>query len=351
MKKRADGRYVKKVKLQDGTYKYFYSVASTLAKAEKDIQKQLLEFTQKEKKGKLFSEVSDEWEEEHYKNVEYATICRYTTYVNTLNGYFQGRYIKELTAMDIEYIMNDMARKNYSTKTIRDQLSVTKMIFHFAMIKQYIDNDVSFYIQAQKGKPSKQREPLTDTEIKIVNKSINCTFGLLAYFLLYTGLRKGELLALQWKDIDFANKLIHVYKSIYYESNKPCVKLPKTKAGVRDVILLDCLADKLKKKSDSDYVFEHDGGIIDKSYFTRQWKKYQTETGLDITAHQLRHTYATILFEAGIKEKDAQNLMGHSDIKVTQNIYTHIRQKRMNETANILNSFTLSNSCQNSNNH
>ena len=80
-----------------------------------------------------------------------------------------------------------------------------------------------------------------------------------------------------------------------------------------------------------------DGELIKNSLFTRKWEKYKEESGLDITAHQLRHTFATILFEANINVKDAQTLMGHSDISVTQNIYTHIREKRLQETAKALN--------------
>lgn len=74
-----------------------------------------------------------------------------------------------------------------------------------------------------------------------------------------------------------------------------------------------------------------------KTYFTRQWERWQKESGISATAHQLRHTYATILYEAGIDVKDAQALMGHSDIAVTQNIYTHIRENRAKLAADLLN--------------
>ena len=65
--------------------------------------------------------------------------------------------------------------------------------------------------------------------------------------------------------------------------------------------------------------------------FATGGKKYKKETGVSLTAHQLRHAYATMLFEAGIDEKDAQELMGHSDINLTRSIYTHqTRAKREN---------------------
>ena len=104
--------------------------------------------------------------------------------------------------------------------------------------------------------------------------------------------------------------------------------------------LLDVLADKLPKGKDENFIFSIDGTKpLGYSAFQRRWDKYKKETGLDITAHQLRHTYATILFEAGIDVKDAQHLLGHSDISVTRNIYTHIRTNHFKETVEKLNTF------------
>lgn len=73
--------------------------------------------------------------------------------------------------------------------------------------------------------------------------------------------------------------------------------------------------------------------------YDAKWNRFLSATGLDITAHMLRHTYATILFEANINVKDAQSLMGHADISTTNNIYTHIRENRMSQTAEKLNAF------------
>lgn len=177
-------------------------------------------------------------------------------------------------------------------------------------------------------------------ETEIVKNSFDCTFGLFAYFLLYTGCRKGEALALQFKDINYTTKMINVSKSVYYVSNKAELKLPKTDAGVREVILLTRLADKLPKGKPDDYIFGDDNGNpMTAKKFLIMWGKYCEETGLTITPHQLRHAYATILFEAGVDEKDAQELLGHANISTLRDIYTHISKTRKSETANRLNNF------------
>jgi len=73
------------------------------------------------------------------------------------------------------------------------------------------------------------------------------------------------------------------------------------------------------------------------STYQGKWKRWQKRVGVTLTAHQLRHGYATMLFEAGISERDAMDLLGHADINLTRNIYTHIRKSRKEETAVILN--------------
>ena len=184
---------------------------------------------------------------------------------------------------------------------------------------------------------------MTEEEVSKVNNNTDKIFGLFPYFLLYTGLRKGEALALQYKDIDLIHNIIKVDKSVYYIDCKPRVKSPKTVAGKRNVILLECLKNRLPKGNPNDYVFCYPGDsqrMMTDDMFRRLWRKYVNETGLaGVTAHMLRHSYATILFEAGIEAKDAQALMGHSDISTTNNIYTHIREKRMLDTAEKLNKF------------
>ncbi len=117
---------------------------------------------------------------------------------------------------------------------------------------------------------------------------------------------------------------------------------PKTDAGFRDVAMLACVEEKLKAmkkgKADTDFLFGEDKPLT-KSSFRRKWQAYQKETGIDFTPHQLRHAYATILYDAGIDEKVAQGLMGHSSIALTRDIYTHVRQSRLDSAAASLNQY------------
>ena len=78
---------------------------------------------------------------------------------------------------------------------------------------------------------------------------------------------------------------------------------------------------------------------LTKTQYRKRWEKYCKSIGHQLTAHQLRHGFATILYEAGIPDKDAQELLGHSSITVTRDVYTHIRNSRRTDTAAKLEAF------------
>jgi integrase len=178
-----------------------------------------------------------------------------------------------------------------------------------------------------------RRELPSDADIEIIKRSVDLLFGLFAYFILYSGLRRGELLALKWEDIDFDRNTISVNKAMYWNVNQPVIKDTKTEAGNRVVPLLQPLKDHLT--GGEGYIF----GLPTQTVFRRKWNKYRAETGIEVTPHQLRHAFATICYEAGIEDKDAQQLLGHASVSTTRDIYTHIREQRKQQTAEKLNAF------------
>ena len=336
------GLFQKSITLPNGKRKFFYG------KSMQELNKKLLEYSIEAEKGKKFKAVASEWEALHYCGIEYNTEKRYRCFVGYAVEEFGEHHMGDITADDINIFMTLMAKNGktkrtsggMSSKTLKDQLSVIKMIFKYAKMKKYVSEDVSEYLTPPKGIRAKTREALTDEEIKKVTESTNCTFGLLAYFLLYTGLRKGEALALRGKDIDEENKIINVDKAVYFEGNTPHEKGTKTKSGKRQILCPDKLIELLPKTAPDDILFGKEGRLMKKSEFETGWKHYLRETGLNITAHQLRHTYCTLLYEADIDVKQAQALMGHSDISITQNIYTHLRENKFKLIADKINSLT-----------
>lgn len=173
-------------------------------------------------------------------------------------------------------------------------------------------------------------------ELRIVNQHTDTMGGLFAYLVLYTGLRRGEALALTPADIK--DKYIVVNKSVSYPDNQPLLKGTKTDAGTRYVPLPIFVKDRIKPLLTGKYLFEDvSGGMLTEKHYEKMWKDYQALTGLTITAHQLRHAYASVVLRnAGMDDFDTKEFIGHADITTTRNIYTHITNERLQSAANLI---------------
>ena len=169
----------------------------------------------------------------------------------------------------------------------------------------------------------KHRYALTlDEQNFLVNNIKGTVMEPLINFLLATGLRIGEALALQYGDIDFIKKTVSVNKNVVFIHGKRIVQdSPKTAAGVRTIPCPDFalrFLDKTKPKNTTVFPFSYNAVRLTLYRFGKEHK-------MSVTAHVLRHTYATRLEEAGIPPKLKQYLLGHSSLIMTQNTYTDIQ--------------------------
>ena len=136
-------------------------------------------------------------------------------------------------------------------------------------------------------------------------------------------------------DIDRQNNVIHVTKSVYHEGTKPLIKQPKTEAGIRTVPILEPLKAVLPIGPPDRFLFSEDGGKtpLKHEQFKRAWRDWQIKTGATCTAHQLRHSFATMLLELDVDPKIAQALLGHSTEAMTREVYTHLRRDVLTQEA------------------
>lgn len=342
--KRKDGRYQYKLRIK-GKEKYFYSNEPTERKAEKDINEQILIYKTTEQNGHTFYIIADNWNTEYRKNnsdLNYRKNLR-AAYERIIEYFGKKVFINELTAVELNLFINKLCLQKYSKKTIATHKSVLNMIFNYAILNGYITYNPMQDIKLPAGLPKKQRVLPETSDIRIVSEHTE-GFELLPFFMLYTGCRKSEALAIRSEDIDFEKKIIKIRNHVIHDGNKPIFEpVLKTEAAEREIILLDRLAQAIPKNIKG-FLFSMDGdgkNPLTKCAYAKRWKKYCETYNMNITAHQLRHGYATMLFEAGIDVKDAQELMGHSDINLTRQIYTHIRSERKKETADKLNKFSF----------
>ena len=344
LSKRKDGRWQYKYFPGNNLEpKMFYSKEANEKKAQREILQKIKEFDAYAENGNTFNKVADAWNTEYrlkHSELNYRKNLK-AAYERIVDYFGQKVYIKDITAKELNLFINKLVLKQYSKKTIATHKSVLNMIFSYAILNAFISYNPMQDIKLPAGLPKKQREIPDNSEIKVVSTH-NKGFDLLPYFLLYTGCRKSEALAIRSEDIDFEKKIIKIRNHVIHDGNTPVFEpVLKTESAEREIILLDRLADAIPRHFKG-FLFSMSGDgkePLTKSAFAKRWKKYCDTYGINITAHQLRHGYATMLFEAGVDVKDAQDLMGHSDINLTRQIYTHIRTKRKQETANKMNSF------------
>lgn len=323
---RKDGRYQASYADASGGRKYLYDRdAEKLYGKLQDAQKP---------KIKTFKDVAEEWQEHHAAIVSFNASSIYKAPIKQLVGLWGDLPAEAITPAMIQSLLNSMAKQGYARRTVQVRLNALNQIFDRTIVDGVIQINPCAGVRMPMGLKTEKRELPDECEIDMVKGCCNLPFGLFAFFMLYSGLRRGELLALKWEDIDFKNKVINVNRAMYWEVNQPIIKETKTAAGQRTVPLLQPLDDKLAKRGKG-YIF----GLPTQTVFRRKWAKYQHDAWITLTPHQLRHAFATICFEAGLDDKDAQQILGHSSIQVTKDIYTHIREQRRQQSADKLNSF------------
>jgi len=170
-----------------------------------------------------------------------------------------------------------------------------------------------------------------------------------------TGLRRGELCALRWGDVDLDKAMLRVRQSAALLDGRIITKAPKTKGSRRDVSMPDFVVTALRvhrehqeerhrflgigNRGGEDVVFDrYDGSRWNPNELSRQFSRLVRRKKLPATRfHDLRHGYASLAFAAGVPLKTASELLGHSGINVTANVYTHIMDEQRRAAAKLLN--------------
>lgn len=379
-KKREDGRLQSKVYIGnvDGKAKYKYVYAQT----QKELEKKVLEVKISLGKGINVSAQNDtfgEWLEQwlKLKKVEISD-KKYKSYL------YKKSYLKNILNIPVSkirtqdlqnIILDNMHLSEYTLNQIKGMCS--------QIIQLAIDNRVLDYNPAKAVKIPRLnnniknlRRALTEEEQQwIINTPHKAQLP--AMIMMFAGLRRGEVIPLLWSDIDLNNGTIQVNKSVENINGVLKVKKSlKSEAGKRIVYIPDILINYLKplkpSKGNELVCTSAKGIMLTDDSWRSMWDSYLTELNLKygdfsnykdfnvpkskfapvkipfviprFTAHWLRHTFITMLYMAGVDVLTAKEQAGHSDIKTTMAIYTHLDNKYKAKTMNKLNDYL--NGCQ-----
>lgn len=257
--------------------------------------------------------------------------------------YFGNKRVNDITAADIRQWQNELIKMGYSPtylKTINNQLSA---IFNYAV--RYYDLKSNSCAKAGSMGKSKAEEMdfWTGEEFrKFIDSVMNKRLSYMAFMTLYwTGMRLGELLALNPNDVDLEKRTISITKSYQRLGKKDVITPPKTPKSKRVITIPEFLAADIKDYMDSLYDLQEDDRLfpITKYYLEHEMQRGIKESGVKrIRVHDLRHSHASMLIELGFSPLEIANRLGHEKVETTLNTYAHLYPNKQTKLAERLDS-------------
>lgn len=257
--------------------------------------------------------------------------------------YFGNKRVNNITAADIRQWQNELIKMGYSPtylKTINNQLSA---IFNYAV--RYYDLKSNPCAKAGSMGKSKAEEMdfWTGEEFrKFIDSVMNKRLSYMAFMILYwTGMRLGELLALNPKDVDLEKRIISITKSYQRLGKKDVITPPKTSKSKRVITIPEFLAADIKDYMDNLYDLQEDDRLfpITKYYLEHEMQRGIKESGVKrIRVHDLRHSHASMLIELGFSPLEIANRLGHEKVETTLNTYAHLYPNKQTKLAERLDS-------------
>lgn len=261
--------------------------------------------------------------------------------------------IDSLSADDIQAMVNEL-KVRYSFSTVKKAYECINACLKYAVKRRDIAYNVaeSVTIPTNTERSNSDIHFFSEDEIRLIlQESVRCykngsrvyRMGEIFVFLLNTGLRIGEALALEWQNVDFKKQLVTVRSNVVYvkdrsESNRSycCVKQPSTKTrnGSRIIPLnseaMRALISLRELNDNTPYVFAtKNGKRITPRNIDRTFRSILKRCGIACTGvHSLRHTFASRLFAKGVDVKTVSELLGHSDVGITYDTYIHLIQEQ-----------------------
>lgn len=321
------------------------------------------EYSSEKQERLKFEEVYNKWLGIYSNGIKESTLATTIRMVEDHVLPDLGRYyIDRISMLECQKAVNKWYKD--APRTYKKYVRYANRVFHYAMHLELIDSSPMDKVIRPRVKPRKKYiDFYTKDEL---NKYLDVAkkFGIeaytLFYVLAYTGLRKGEALTLEWKDVSFKDKTLNVQRTLSKGINdRLLIQTPKTINSIRTISLTTDTVNVLKQwqmeqRKEVNVISIKGGGInqdnfifngmidnypdnIPLSYTTvSTWNsKIAKKAGLrHIRIHDFRHTHASLLFDAGISMQDIKERLGHASIKTTMDIYTHLPKKRREKTMN-----------------
>lgn len=303
-----------------------------------------------------FQQLYDKWLAQHRMNVKPSTIALNRRFVEGhVLPYLGDCKLNDITVLQCQDLVNKWFNQGY--KQYPYFRKITAQIMRYGEAMEIItSNPMSKTILPRAKEEERKLQYYTKEEM---NHFFEClksfgNFKQLAFFrlLAFTGCRKSEVLSLQWKDLDIINKSVSIGKTLALdEFNDVIIQTPKTVSSIRSISLdaetvkimskwrtiqrTDYLSMGFNTSSEDQFIFTNIKNELYYPQVVNDWlkyliKKYKLPV---ITPHHFRHSHASLLLQAGVPVKEVSERLGHKDVKITLEIYSHVMPEEAEKTA------------------
>lgn len=359
---RSDGTYMGRYSFHGDRQTVYGRTLKEVTKKLDDLKYELQHGIYAKAKNLNLNSWFDTWMQDYKKTT--VKIGTYENYQRHYNYYIRNKLgkkmIGDIRSEHIQRLYNDFAKRNFSTGSIKLVSAMLNGCFKQAEKNGIIQKNPVPNATIPRGKAKKEKVVFTVQQqelfLKYAENSYLHDYIALA---LMTGMRNGELRGLQWSDIDFKKRIIHVNHTLIYSEEKGHIlDDPKTKASKRDIPMIDNSYELLKRlHNDSkniiiinllnkDFVFAiKDGHLLTRDRVTLEINKIVKAMKADgieighITCHCFRHTFATRCIELGMPPQVLKTILGHSNLSMTMDLYSHVlpdtKKDEMQRIANL----------------
>ena len=233
--------------------------------------------------------------------------------------------LDKLNALQLQTLYRQKLDSGLSPRTVQIIHATLYKALKQAVRWQLIPRNVAEAVNSPKA-PKAEINPLTVAQVKsLLNAARGDRLEALYILAVTTGLRSGELLGLQWRDVDLEARVLQVRRTVFNGE----VNAPKTARSNRSIKLSNIATDALRRHPRAfEWVFSSNAGtsMSVHNLHNRSWKPLLKRAGLPLSTrfHDLRHTCATLLISKGVHPKLVQELLGHSSIEMTLDTYSHV---------------------------
>ncbi|WP_169460893.1 tyrosine-type recombinase/integrase [Ktedonobacter racemifer] len=356
---RSDGRWVGAVSLGPGRRKkQFYG--KTRPEVQKKVKQALRELEQGvaiEKPDPTLESFMRDWLK-HKRDLRVSSRVEYDQLMRVHIIPALGRLtLKKLTPQIVHDFLNEKLEDGLSTKSVNMFHSLLHLVLEEALNLDLVARNVCDRVKPPKVVSKKSVALNEDQLLRLLRAAEGERLEKFLMLVMATGMRRGELLALKWDEIDLENRVLRVRRTFDYVYGHGYVENePKTEHGIREILLPVFIVEMLLNHQEDQrqarekcgsrwiemgYVFTGlKGGRLNPGYTLKMYNELLQKAGLPhIRIHDLRHSYSTLMAAMKVHGRVVQEILGHSDYRLTMNVYTHVDLAMQEEPARLLDEF------------